>query len=201
MSIVHFEDQGAMFKKPFRFLPYCPKCNAELSPKETPCHKCREVIAWIDPYGDEPAESAPAPREEDAQRHIERLEIDLSDARENLRDLRAQLATEQKKCALYPFGRGYNAGLFQEQEEFKAQLAEMNAIYNSNQDQINDAYRQLAAERERIKQLEAKTVPMEMLTDLRYYANTVRIATVEGFALIIGSYGYTVTESDKGEVK
>ena len=123
MSIVHFEDQGAMFKKPFRFLPYCPKCNAELSPKETPCHKCREVIAWIDPYGDEPAESAPAPREEDAQRHIERLEIDLSDARENLRDLRAQLATEQKKCVLYPFGRGYNAGLFQAQEEFKAQLA------------------------------------------------------------------------------
>ena len=64
MSIVHFEDQGAMFKRPFRFLPYCPKCNAELSPKETPCHKCREVIAWIDPYCDEPAESATPPRED-----------------------------------------------------------------------------------------------------------------------------------------
>jgi len=31
--------------------------------------------------------------------------------------------SEHKKCALYPFGRGYNAGLFQAQEEFKAQLA------------------------------------------------------------------------------
>jgi len=57
----------------------------------------------------------------------------------------------------------------------------------------------LRAAQERIKELEAKTVPMEMLTDLRYYANTVRIATVEGFASIIGSYGYTVTENAKEE--
>ena len=47
--IVHFEDQGAMFKYPFRFLPHCPNCNAELSPEETPCHKCKTAIEWYDP--------------------------------------------------------------------------------------------------------------------------------------------------------
>ena len=30
MQVV-FEDSGEMFKPPYRFLPYCPKCGAERS--------------------------------------------------------------------------------------------------------------------------------------------------------------------------
>jgi hypothetical protein len=49
MKVV-FEDQGEVFKNPFRFLPYCPKCDTELSANENPCRKCGEVIEWFDPY-------------------------------------------------------------------------------------------------------------------------------------------------------
>jgi len=43
---VTFVDQGDMFKDPFRFLPYCTKCGAELSDGETPCRKCKEPLEW-----------------------------------------------------------------------------------------------------------------------------------------------------------
>lgn len=56
--IVHFEDQGDTFKNPFRFLPYCSHCGAELSTNESPCRKCHWPVEWIDPCGDKPAESA-----------------------------------------------------------------------------------------------------------------------------------------------
>ena len=39
-------DQGEVFKDPFRFLPYCPQCNAEISSDESPCHKCGVEIEW-----------------------------------------------------------------------------------------------------------------------------------------------------------
>ena len=47
---VSFEDMGEVFKAPFRFLPYCPKCNAELSTDESPCRKCGMTVEWFDPY-------------------------------------------------------------------------------------------------------------------------------------------------------
>jgi len=47
---VHYEDMGEVFKAPFRFLPYCPKCNAELGSNEQKCRKCGEALEWFDPY-------------------------------------------------------------------------------------------------------------------------------------------------------
>lgn len=47
---VKFEDMGEAFKPPFRFLPFCPKCNAELQNGESPCEKCKEPLEWFDPY-------------------------------------------------------------------------------------------------------------------------------------------------------
>ena len=47
---VYFEDMGEVFNEPFRFLPYCPKCSAELSFSESPCHKCGTGIEWFNPY-------------------------------------------------------------------------------------------------------------------------------------------------------
>lgn len=47
---VNYEDMGEVFKSPFRFLPYCPECDAELSPDEQHCHKCGESLEWFDPY-------------------------------------------------------------------------------------------------------------------------------------------------------
>jgi hypothetical protein len=49
MQVV-FEDSGEMFNPPFRFLPYCPKCGAELSQDESPCRKCGMNVEWYDPY-------------------------------------------------------------------------------------------------------------------------------------------------------
>lgn len=50
MMLVVFVDMGDVFKKPFRFLPYCPRCNAEIADNETPCRKCDQEIEWFDPY-------------------------------------------------------------------------------------------------------------------------------------------------------
>jgi hypothetical protein len=47
---VIYQDMGKVFNPPFRFLPYCPACKAEISTNETPCHKCGESIEWFDPY-------------------------------------------------------------------------------------------------------------------------------------------------------
>lgn len=46
---VVYEDMGEMFKAPFRFLPYCPGCNAELSTAESPCRKCGHIVEWFEP--------------------------------------------------------------------------------------------------------------------------------------------------------
>lgn len=56
---VIYEDMGKVFNRPFRFLPYCPKCGAELHTNESPCHKCGTNIDWYDPY---PADTQPAPK-------------------------------------------------------------------------------------------------------------------------------------------
>lgn len=47
---VIFDDMGEMFNRPFRFLPYCPKCNAELSANESPCRECSTTVEWFNPY-------------------------------------------------------------------------------------------------------------------------------------------------------
>jgi hypothetical protein len=47
---VIFDDMGEMFNRPFRFLPYCPKCNAELSANENPCRECGTTVEWFNPY-------------------------------------------------------------------------------------------------------------------------------------------------------
>jgi chromosome segregation ATPase len=72
-----------------------------------------------------PAESAPAPREEVVSRAI-----DWARSRDDGDDSPARVLADAV-------------------DSLRSQITEMNAIYNSNQDQLNDAYRQVGAERER----------------------------------------------------
>ena len=73
--------------------------------------------------------------------------------------------SEQKKCALYPFGRGYNAGLFQAQEEFKAQLAAERERADAAYNYAEVFQRRLNAAQEGVIILDAKCQLYEQRAD------------------------------------
>jgi len=209
MSVVSDEDYAA---NPEQSKKYCDWCWGHAYGN---CSMCAVRKNAPNPEPEpNPAESAPAPREEDEEldesKDFKLIEtgfgywattLNRVAARLALGRLKKRLATEQNKCVLYPFGRGYNAGLFQAQEEFKAQLAEVNAIYNSNQDQINDAYRQLAERERSVNDFRMDTLDAVMHSVRKWLPDDYKEVNPETTAADAREIALKAIEKAEGEAK